>query len=161
MPNWSLTEYSITNKDQNLLETLKKEFDNAFQITKIKNDFGEKWLGNILSYLGMSDDEVLASDCKGWTEYNPEIEFNADSNTYTLYMFSETAWEPIPNPLQKMVEKFAPDSEILYYSETPNSNIYTTNDPNMVGKRFEKYDDDLLDDEENTPNFWEYVPLKK
>ena len=76
-------------------------------------------------------------------------------------MFSETAWEPIPNPLQKMVEKFAPDSEILYYSETPNSNIYTTNDPNMVGKRFEKYDDDLLDDEENTPNFWEYVPLKK
>ena len=59
MPNWSLTEYSITNKDQNLLETLKKGFDNAFQITKIKNDFGEKWLGNILSYLGMSDDEVM------------------------------------------------------------------------------------------------------
>ena len=128
MPNWCSTSIVVRNQDADVIENLAKEFDNAFQCNKIANGFGDKWLGNILSYLGYSEDEVLNGTirCRGeivWIE----------SHGNELFIDTDTAWTPMLQVIVKMVEKYAPDSDITYRAVEPGCGIFSTNELDLAG----------------------------
>ena len=51
-----------------------------------------------------------------------------------LKIDTETAWIPMLEPILKMVEKYAPDSEIIFYAIEEGCGIVATNDDRVVGK---------------------------
>ena len=130
MPNWCTTDIVGTNSDPELIRGLKSEFDNAFHWAEIENGFGEMWLGNILGYLGYTEKEIVYGDMKCRGEVT-DIELRNDT---VLYIGTFTAWVPMFTPFVKMIEKYAPGSEITYYAEELGCEILCTNDLDMVGK---------------------------
>ena len=67
MPNWCSTRIEVVNPDSEILRNLETEFNNAFNMNKFENGFGNTWLGNILGYLGYSEKDVMKGDvhCRG------------------------------------------------------------------------------------------------
>lgn len=165
MPNWCMTQYTIRNKEKEPLEAIKNEFEESQKINTVKNDYGNKWLGNVLLKLGFSEDDVLNNiPCRGSFELDPNIDFDEETGINELHIFTETAWEPMPAAILKMVDKYAPGSEILYFSEEPISECFITNDPNLAGMPYggdayaEEEDDDLINKDSWR---WKFVPLEE
>lgn len=128
MPNWCSTSIDILNPKSESIRKLEIEFNNAFKFDEIPNGFGEKWLGNILGYLGYDEKTILHGniECRGevaWMEAHGNV----------LHIETETAWIPMFKPFLKMIEKYAPDSEITYYATEEGCGIHSTNDESMVG----------------------------
>lgn len=115
MPNWCMTEYVIRNSNEDVLTELAEGFSQARKVKDVKSDFGEEWLGNVVEYLKQNGVEIQTDNTKGMVECTPEIDFDEETNMNELHIFSETAWEPIPVPVLKMIDKFAPKSETILY----------------------------------------------
>ena len=162
MPNWCLTQYNVINGNENVLETLLKEFTEATKINTVQNAYGEKWLGNVMLHLGLTEDEMQKTRCRGTVECDQTIDFDEETGLYELHIFSETAWEPMPDAILRMVEKFAPDSKITYLSETPMSEVYITNIPDLVGSIYggNVSDEDEACDETEEEKIWQFMPLE-
>ena len=158
MANDCMTLYTIISKDKDSLEHLIEAFEKARGITAVENDFGPGWIGNVLSYLGLSEKEVLDSPCKGTIDVDHTIDFDEETKSYNIQVFSETAWEPMPDAVIKMVEKYAPGSKILYSCEVPLSDYFVTNDTKRAGT---PYEGDLEEDRDDDVAYWEYVPLEE
>ena len=143
MPNWCSTDIIISNSDSNVLKNLESEFDKALHWNKIPNGFGEAWLGNILNYLGYTEEEIVQEKmrCRG------EVTWMKMRNDGKLYINTDTAWIPMLQPFLKMIEKYAPDSELTYYAEELGCEIICTNDYEMVGKIHVCIYDDNIPDE--------------
>jgi hypothetical protein len=142
MPNWCFSEISITG-DKKELSILKDNLEKAKIHKGTENSFGEGWLGNIVEYLGYDYNSI---PCRGSiTDYN-----YLDNE---IILTTETAWGPIMKPILMLVDKFAPNSQTLYFSEEPGCCIFCTNDPDIVGKyRLDVWDDRIdIDD-------WVYEP---
>ena len=152
MPNWCSTNIVVKNRETDVIENLEKEFENAFECNKIENGFGKMWLGNILSYLGYDEHEVLNGSirCRGEVSY---MELNGNE----LHISTETAWVPMLQVIMKMVEKYAPDSEVTYQAVEEGCEIHSTNDPNIAGTIyvdiFENLPDELAWLEEANYNY--------
>lgn len=127
MANWCATTIVVENRDIETIRNLKKEFEKAFECNEIKNGFGKMWLGNILSYLGYNENEVLHGNisCRG------EVSYMELCNN-TLMICTETAWIPMLKVIVMMVEKYAPDSSITYSAIEEGCGIYSTNDPDVA-----------------------------
>lgn len=129
MANWCSTSIVITNSDLEKIKNLSMEFDKAFESSKIENGFGNMWLGNILSHLGYEDEVVVHGriKCRGEVVYKKLL-------GNELRICTETAWVPMLEPFIKMVEKYAPDSDITYYAEESGFELFYTNDLSLVGR---------------------------
>ena len=127
MPNWCATYISI-NGTKEQLDALNNAIDKATESNPLNADFGNSWLGNLLLYLGIDKDEVIYGDirCRGYISYSEMV---LDDDTSQLIINTETAWVPMLKPFLMMMEKYAPDAELIYTAEEPGTIVYCTNDP--------------------------------
>ena len=128
MPNWCSTNIVIRNENEDAIRNLESEFKKAFECHEIANGFGDMWLGNILSYLGYTEKQVLYGNisCRG------EV-VDMFSHGKELRIYTDTAWVPMLEPFMLMVEKYASDSELIYDATEGGCGIHCTNDDSMVG----------------------------
>lgn len=137
MPNWCYTSMTITgNEDE--IKVLNDNFSKAKEFQGTKSDFSGIWLGKLVEYLGVDYQKV---SCKGSI-----INYNYVPGK--ILVDTETAWQPLFEPILMMVEKFAPNSQITYYCEEPGCEIYLTNDSDRAGKFvIDSWDERFEDDE--------------
>ena len=123
MANICTTNIIIINKDREVLKGLVNHFTKA-QMSGIKTDYGDAWLGHLYAYLGMAKEQIDMMPCRG-TVYGFEI--YSVGNAFHLSMQTSTAWGPMLDPIVAMAEKFAPGSEVEYAAEEPQMNLFITN----------------------------------
>lgn len=85
----------------------------------VKNGFGVTWLGNLVTLLGRSWEEVY---CRGeWSELTVDID-NDELRFYTM-----TAWSELQQLRHFLQEKY-PSLTFYFRSEEPGMCIFQTND---------------------------------
>lgn len=130
MPNWCSTNIEIIHDNPNVIETLYKKIEQWTGNNCVENSFGTSWLGNVVVGAGLcTADEVAHTNirCRGSICY-------MDLYHDRIMIQTETAWAPMLRMWQLVVDKYAPEAEIIYTAEEPGCELYTTNDPTLVGK---------------------------
>ena len=111
----------------------------------IKNDFGKKWLGNIVRKAGFDYDEV---DCRGRIVKMGIIEETEDKANAWFSISTESAWRPMLEMWHLILGKYAPSCKYIYVAEEPGTDLFWTND--MYGEFFnEHFVIDFYDGEED------------
>lgn len=125
MPNWCYTSVNITAPKAQI-QALDSFLDNAAASGKIRNDFGEMWLGHILERLGFDEASIRDGriNCRGVID---DIDVADDSMSLAI----SSAWGPQIGPVLLASRCFAPDAEITYSAEEPSTDLFMTNDPDM------------------------------
>ena len=130
MPNWCYTTITINHEDENKLKELENKINELTSYNYTDNGFGLKWLGNIVGNSGI-----------GTINENPETDLRCrGSITYIenfgeqIVIDTETAWTPMLRMWVKLLEKYLPDAELIYSAQECGCEIYSTNDPCMVGR---------------------------
>lgn len=128
MPNWCSTQFTISG-DSKELNVLYQAFNDAQEKASIETSFGKTWLGHLLSFLGMSEEQIINGPvrCRGDVSY---LAMDGD----TLMIDTETAWAPMVQPIVMMCEKYAPNADIKFVAMEPGCSIYESNDPDVAGK---------------------------
>ena len=85
MPNWCTTSY-VFRGDENEIKDFYNKIKSFTSKERVLNDFGNKWLGNIVDGFGFNWEEI---PCRGRMNYFPEmwdkiIEKHYPSITYVL-----------------------------------------------------------------------------
>lgn len=120
MPNWCSTSYVVTG-DKNEVRDLYEKMRSLEEREKplVKNGFGVTWLGNLVTLLGRSWEEV---HCRGeWSELTVDID-NDELRFCTM-----TAWAELRQLRHFLQEKY-PSLTFYFRSEEPGMCIFQTND---------------------------------
>lgn len=129
MPNFAITNLTFNGPDA------RKLYDNVKHWTSfstLETDFGDMWLGNIAINSGLVNAEHINDPdtprCRG---YICDIsEFDDDC----FEVQEETAWVPMTNVWQRVVDLYNYDVEITFVGEESGNQVYLSNDPIYVGK---------------------------
>ena len=129
MPNWCITEFTITASNASL-KVLNEKFEEAFKVDTIENDFGSEWIGNLLVVAGEDEDYILhgSYNCRGWISY---YEYREGNN---ICLSTESAWSPSTDCIRLFCSKFVDDADITYVATEPGNLIFLTNDSDVEGK---------------------------
>ena len=122
MPNWCTTSY-VFRGDENEIKDFYNKIKSFTSKERVLNDFGNKWLGNIVDGFGFNWEEI---PCRGRMNYFPETE----EATYPdiLELSTETAWEPMTEMWDKIIEKHYPSITYVLISEECGMGIYINTD---------------------------------
>ncbi len=150
MSNCCSTDIQIRGKKEELAIFWKK-FNEAININSSKRD--DVWLGNILVLLKREDlkergidpdgpespirDELARRDwlntqarcCRGSVVY---AEISADGEQIDIAQ--DDAWGPQLDPVCEMVERYAPNADIVYTAIEPGCEVFITSDPEKAGQ---------------------------
>lgn len=135
MPNWCYTSIVITTKnpDKTKLEDLAKKISDwshkQFCDTG-EGGFRDGWLGNIVGNSGIAHPlEANSPRCRGTltSVYYEHEQIN---------LSTETAWAPMMQMWQMIIDKYLPRAEIIYSAEETGCCFFCTNDPDVVGKYY-------------------------
>lgn len=120
MPNWCWTSYVFHGpKDQ--VDIFKGTLFRAIKKHPIENGFGDNWLGNVLAVIGIDEDIIVSSGnrteyyCRGSFDVIDEVVYSNDPNDVNsellsdLYVDTTTAWGPMPNVWDRVIEKYSLD----------------------------------------------------
>lgn len=148
MPNWCYTNITIFHYDEEKLKKFFKQIDEWSKKTYAKNGFdcegaGCRWLGNIVGNAGLATWKSRGD--KG-EDFEPYIRCRGTLNDLYLNgnnieLHTETAWVPMMQMWQELVDKYLPDADIWYTADESGCGLYVTNDPDLIGK----YNIDLWD----------------
>lgn len=128
MPNWcSSTVNIIASKDS--LDILESKINQATSSNKLNAGFGNEWLGNLLLFIGFSDDDVVNGKirCRG------SIDDVSRVSGEMLTLHTTSAWSPHIECIKVFVDHFVDDAEIYYTAEEPGCGLYWTNDDDIAG----------------------------
>ena len=140
MPNWCYTNITIVHPSEQKIKEFFKKIDSWSKTTYSKNGFdcpgaGIRWLGNIVGNAGLSEIP------EGKTDFVPNIrcrgsitDLSYDGNH--IHINTETAWAPMLDMWQRLVDKYLPDADIWYTAEESGCGLYCTNDPDVIGKYY-------------------------
>lgn len=124
MPNWCISTVSIrSNKKE--IELLWDKLQEATSANPEGADFGNLWLGNLVLQVGEDWNDVGCRGAISWMNKTSDNVIDIDV---------ESAWSPQLDPIKLMAGKYAPNASIYYTSEEKGSELYWTNDPDMIGK---------------------------
>ncbi len=146
MPNWAFTTYKIVGDRDELVDLRDKmRYLESLEVSYHDNDFGKKWLGNIVVLLG---GDILGEEmvhCRGeWDSY----EYDEDNNILMIDMMTAWCeqWE-----FRAFLEKCYTPFKVYYIVEEFNADLFLTND---VDRKYFKYRY-ILDDVEGSGT-WEF-----
>lgn len=146
MPNWCLTTITINHESEEKLKELSNMIDEWTSKSYKDNDFGLNWLGNIVGNSGVGTvDESPETDlkCRGLINYKEAI-------GNQLIIHTETAWVPMLKMWLKILEKYLPDSELIYESEECGCELYETNNPELYNRYvIDACDSDIVESDWN------------
>ena len=120
MPNWCYTTYRLEGKQEDI-EALDQVMEELEDLEKplVKSDFGNEWLGCLVTKLGEDWNKV---GCRGsWIN-------RCLMPDGTLSFETETAWSPAEEVIALIQEKYPGIENVWYYSEEPGMGFYETND---------------------------------
>lgn len=128
MPNWCNTEVYIKGSKEDI-DKIQKILDNlSDRLTSlIKNDFGNLWLGNLVTRLGVYWKDVYCRGC---------INEYSRPNDTTLNLSIESAWHE-PDEVFDIIRKKFKSTEIYYRAEEGGVSHYYQYDPEH--KYFDRY----------------------
>lgn len=134
MPNWCDTTY-VCEGDEKEIKALKKVLDanNRRKTSRVENDFGTMWIGNIIDQLGYN-----------WEEYSCRGEITGyDLDDDILFIYQSTAWCE-QEGFREVIQKKFPSIHVFFQAQEPSRGLYVTND--STGEYFpEKYVLDGMD----------------
>lgn len=122
MPNWCTTSY-VFRGNENEIKDLYDKLKSFTSKERIPNDFGYCWLGNIVDGFKFDWKEI---PCRGRIDYFPESYNN--NNPDRLELSTETAWEPMTEMWDKIIEKYYPSITYVLIAEECGSNLYINTD---------------------------------
>ena len=120
MPNWCWTNY-VFHGPKEQVDIFKNTLFKAIEKHPIENGFGDNWLGNVLSVIGIDEDTIMSCGnrdeyyCRGSFDVVDEVIYCSDPNDINstllsdLYVDTETAWDPMPNVWDRVIEKYGLD----------------------------------------------------
>lgn len=121
MPNWCYTQYRFEGDVQKLYDYIETATSRNF----MENGFGTSWLGNLVLAAGEYTEEDMRAqtvpECRGW------IDSYMLKNGY-LIVETETAWGPMHDVWDYVIEYLEADISYLYYADEPSCEIHETND---------------------------------
>lgn len=128
MPNWCNTEVYVKGSKEDI-DKMQKILDNLSErpTSLIKNGFGNLWLGNLVTRLGVHWKDVF---CRGYI-----YEYLRLNNT-TLNLSIESTWHE-PDQVFDVIEKKFKSTEIYYRAEEGGLSYYRQYDPEH--KYFNRY----------------------
>ena len=133
MPNWCTTSYAFRG-NKNEIRDFSNKIKSFTSKERVPNDFGDNWLGNIVDGFGFNWGEI---PCKGSITY-----FNPDDVPERLELSTETAWNPLTEMWDKIIEKHYPSITYVLIAEEPGMGIYINTD--LTGDDFsERFNVDL------------------
>ncbi len=142
MPNWCITNYVITGREDEVAAVHKTLQKMQARKTLLPNDWGSMWLGNIVRLLKKDWRKIY---CRGWiTDFNLIAPDRIDLTV-------ESAWGEL-DEVRMLVLNNSESLKIFYQSEEPGMCIFQTND--KTGEYFpDKY---LLDWNDEAKNLYIY-----
>ena len=118
MPNWCDTQYKIIGKKEEVQDLYNKiEQLGKTEEPLVPSDFGNYWLGCLITILGGNWKEI---HCRGSITCS-----SMDDDV--LSIDTETAWGEMEE-VRHFIEKVYPALKIYYYEEECGCEIYQTND---------------------------------
>ena len=135
MPNWCYNAIIIEEGNKPELEKLHTLIQNWTSQSFVENDFGDKWLGNIVYGAGLKrsdEDEDNGFKCRGSI-----IDMTLDEENGILDIKTETAWGPMNGMWHAIIEKFAPNSFFQCCSEESGTGLYYIEEDEGCTRYFE------------------------
>ena len=130
MPSWCTTNIKIKHENREKLKELGTMINDWMSTNYQDNEFGHNWLGNIIgnSKLGTIKTGNKETDCeaRGWVSL---VELQPDC----LFVQTFTAWNPMMKIWSRVMNKYLPDGELIYYAEEPDMELYCTNNKAIEG----------------------------
>ena len=124
MPNWCNNNIVITHSDRDKIKALYDKIEQWTSKNYEENDFGNNWLGNVVLGSGINTDNLRY---RGLITSLGFTDLKNDGGQ--IEMFTDTAWCPLIEMWQRVVDKHLPGADITFISEEPGVGIYETNDP--------------------------------
>ena len=121
MPNWCTTSY-VFRGNENEIRDFYNKIKSFTSKERISNGFGNFWLGNIVDGFGFDWKEIR---CKGLIDYFPEPE---DIDSDRLELSTETAWYPMTDMWDKIIEMYYPSITYVLIAEEPGCDVYINTD---------------------------------
>ena len=132
MTNWCSTHVSLFCDSENNARALYTEFEKATASNPLETDFGNKWLGYLLMHCGYTEEQIVnhgVCHCRGaiWDICLDKTKIDIDI---------ESARMPALGPIKAMIDKFCPNTKILYEAIEAEQGIFCSNDPRQVGRYY-------------------------
>lgn len=125
MPNWCTTSYVFEGKEEEIADLHKKLRSlQELPAPLVENDFGELWLGCVVTLFGGDWNTI---DCRG------DIEDLEEPNGTTLSLITSTAWGDMPEVWDFVLRQY-PSIKYYFCAEESGNCYYATND--KEGKYF-------------------------
>ena len=119
MPNWCTTSY-VFRGNENEIKDFYDKIKSFTSKERIPNGFGNAWLGNIVDGFGFNYNEI---PCRGSITY-----LNIEDALDRLGISTETAWEPMTEMWDKIIEKHYPSITYVLIAEECGMGIYINTD---------------------------------
>lgn len=127
MPNWCYTDVTIWTDSEHAdeIERLYAVLEElSGHESRLKNDFGSLWYGNILDYHGMYSKKIR---CRGQIISYGELEEDEGTGDIYFQLMSEDAWY-VQTEFYKTLLKKYPHLHWVYLAEEPGMEIYDNAD---------------------------------
>ena len=125
MPNWCFNDERIAGPRDEILPFFEK-LESWISSNRMENSFGDTWLGNIVLGAGFKVDGDDGLYCRGSIIGGLEL-CNTEEDTMWISFSSETAWYPMVEMWNAILERHAPSCSYIFRSEEPGMGCYITN----------------------------------
>lgn len=128
MPNWCFTHITLNCSNEKDASHVYKTIEKWLSHNGKANDFGRKWLGNILInsglYIAEDIDRKNHPRCRGYVIW-------MESYENQVIIQTDTAWVPMLQMWQEVCDKIFSEMEIeiIYYAEELGCGVLWSNDP--------------------------------
>jgi len=136
MPNWCCTDITFYSNDGNLLIEYQKKLQEIYDANAtVENGFGNGWLGDFVNTLLAPDytTEIENIRCRGMLLDTPDsnqVYFCEGCDHYVFYIHAETAWAPMMQMWDLILEKYSNGRiKMAYVAEEGGCELYQTYDP--------------------------------
>ena len=123
MPNWCNTRYYFMGQN-NEIQDFHKKVKEFISKDNLSNGFEKNWIGNIVNGFGYDCKKI---PCRGTVICLDEI-VEEKKDIMIFYIETETAWVPLNELWDKIIENFYPSTTYVFFAEEPGAEIYINSD---------------------------------
>ena len=124
MPNWCTTNITFEGNKKDIKDFHEKLIKITQAPSRIKNDFGSHWLGNVVDFFGFDWNEIR---CRGSISCI-EASFDSNEELCNFEIITDTAWMPMINMWNLIIEKYYPSISFVYVAEEPGCGVFINTD---------------------------------
>jgi len=136
MPNWCSSAIYFYSKDEAAIRGFKDKLIEIYNAgATVENGFGNGWLGDYVNTL-LGPEYHTDTDnnprCRGSLEFYDELPLDKRDGNWCFHIHTETAWGPMTEMWQLILEKHYPQISIAFSAEECGMAVYIKHDPNSL-----------------------------